>query len=196
MSTSICLPAHILDAAITPRAREVLMLLASQTSVKNPTLWICQAAIAARLRCSVATVARSIKALVEAKLIADTGRLHEGRYKIYHVRWSAEENIKAVSKKITQPVRKLAQAKTRKAAPRPVPTPKRIPVPVEGIQLILPPVAEVEAPPPQTATQSGPSTITPQSILKDSRLAYWADYAHQKHQESLRLHKAILAQLR
>src|SRR5689334_21987799 len=100
MSTLICIPAHILDAAVTPRAREVLMLLASQTSAENPKLWICQRTIAERLRCSPATVARAIAQLAFAKLIAETGKLHQGRYKIYHVRWSSDENMKAVSKKI------------------------------------------------------------------------------------------------
>jgi DNA-binding MarR family transcriptional regulator len=179
MST-ICLPAHILDAAITPRAREVLMLLASHTSAKTPATWICQATMAARLRCSVATIARSIQRLIEAKLIAETGQLHEGRYKFYHVRWSIDENIKAASKKITKPVRKVAISKPTVRAN-----------PVEGIQLILPPVIERESPPPAPL-----STISPQTIIKDSRIAYFAEIAHKRHQENLQRHKAILAQLR
>jgi len=194
MSSSICLPAHILDAHISPRAREVLMLLASQTSVENPTLWICQPTLASRLRCSVSTIARALTKLVEAKLIAETGELHEGRYKFYHVRWSMDENIKASDGK-TNPVRKVAV--TKKVA-RPVPTPKPIPKPIEGIQLIMPPVSEVEVAVPASVAPplTGPSTITPQSILKDSRLAYYADVARQKHAESLKLHQEILRQLR
>jgi len=190
MSSTICLPAHILDAAITPRAREVLMLLASQTSAQNPTTWICQATIAARLRCSVATVARAIQKLIEAKLIAETGQLHEGRYKFYHVRWNADENIKAVSKKIANPVRKVMAAK---ATSRIVPTPKPIPRPIEGIQLILPPVVDValEAPPPQQ-----PSTLTPQTVLKDSRIAYYAEIGRKRHEENLRRYQEYLRQLR
>lgn len=108
---TICLPAHILDADITPRAREVLMLLASQTNAESPALWICQKTIAARLRCSVATIARTIPRLVAAKLIAETGKLHDGKYKFYHVRWSSDENLKAVSKKITKPVKKVITEK-------------------------------------------------------------------------------------
>src|SRR4029079_175244 len=107
--STVCLPAHILDAHITPRAREVLMLLASQTSAKEPALWICQSTIAQRLRCSAVTVARAIQKLIEAKLVAETGQLHQGRYKFYHVRWTCDENIKSVSKKFTKPIRKVVQ---------------------------------------------------------------------------------------
>src|SRR5689334_25333281 len=92
---TICLPAHILDANISPRAREVLMLLASQTTAENPTLWVCHAAIAERLHCSPVTVKRAIQKLVEAKLIVETGDLHERRFKFYGVRWSLSQ--KAVS---------------------------------------------------------------------------------------------------
>lgn len=177
MTTStICLPTHILDAHITPRAREVLMLLASQTTSESPSLSICQSETAARLRCSTATVARAIKQLIEAKLIADTGHLHEGRYKIYHVRWSSDENLKAVSKKFKKPVRKVAAA-----------------MPFEGTQLVLPPVAEVETAPPPKAPIS---TLTPQTLIKGSRIAHFAEIARQQHAENLRLHQAILRELR
>jgi len=191
MLSSIRLPAHILDAHISPRAREVLMLMASQTSPESPTTWICQATIGARLRCSVATVARAIQKLIEAKLIAETGRLQEGRYKIYHVRWNGDENMKAVSKKIRGPVLKVGATKPKKSVP--VPVPKRIQVPVEGIQLILPPVVEVEAP---AMPLPGPSTLTPQTIHKDSRIAYYADLARKQHEESLRLYKTALLSMR
>jgi|GEM_PF-6038427 len=53
---TICIPAHILDANISPRSREMLMLLASQTTEENPTLWVCNAAIAEKLRCSPVTI--------------------------------------------------------------------------------------------------------------------------------------------
>jgi DNA-binding MarR family transcriptional regulator len=219
--STICLPAHILDAPISPRAREVLMLLASQTSAESPALWICQATIAARLRCSPATVARAIQKLIEAKLIAETGRLHEGRYKFYHVRWSGDEDIKAASKKITKPIRKVVAPKTTNPASKPF----------EGIQLILPPVEAIdevrlcsEFPlgkypqgalrgsegfdeeqsrknPPTPFSKGGestlpPSTITPQTILKDSRIAFYAEIARKRHQESQRLHQSVLQSLR
>jgi DNA-binding MarR family transcriptional regulator len=188
MSTSICLPAHILDAQITPRAREVLMMLASQTSAENPALWICQSTIAERLRCSVATVARAIQKLLEEKLIAETGKLHEGRYKFYHVCWSIKEKIKAIAKKITKPIRKII------AKVMPKPTLK----PIEAIQLVLPPVTHLEAVPPPALSPppSGPSTMTPQTILKDSRIAYFAEIARQRHAENLKIHKAMLLAMR
>lgn len=175
MSTSICLPAHILDAHITPRAREVLMLLASQTSAKSPTLWICQAALAKRLRCSVATIARSIQKLLEAKLIAETGRLHEGRYKYYHVRWSKDENIKAASKKITKPIRKVLVSSPLEKKNPPSPLFQR---------------GNFEDEP------ASPLTLTPQSILKDSRIAYFAEMARKRYEENRRMHQATLASLR
>jgi DNA-binding MarR family transcriptional regulator len=178
-------------------------------------LWLCQATIAARLRCSPATVARAIQKLIEAKLIAETGQLHQGRYKFYQVRWSQDENIKAASKKITKPIRKVVALKTSKPAP----------MPVEGVQLILPPVEAVdevrlcsEFPlrkrgrggfgeeqsrknPPTPFSKGGestlsPSTVSPQAILKDSRIAYYAEIARKRHQESQRLHQSMLLSLR
>jgi DNA-binding MarR family transcriptional regulator len=187
MATLICLPAHILDAAITPRAREVLMLLASQTSAESPALWICQSTIAKRLRCSVSTVARAIAALIEAKLIAETGRLHEGRYKFYHVRWKVEENIKAASKKITKPIRKVVANKV-----------KPVSSPIEGVQLILPPVADelfVAPLPPMPEASTLSSTYVPQAT-NDSRIAYYAEIARKRHQENRQLHKSMMLSLR
>jgi DNA-binding MarR family transcriptional regulator len=199
MSTLICLPAHILDAPITPRAREVLMLLASQTSAQSPALWICQARIAARLRCSPVTVARAIQQLVRAKLMAETGQLHQGRYKFYHVRWSGEENIKAVSKKITKPIRKVVAPKITKPAA----------MPIEGVQLTLPPMAQEISPPLEKGVggffpganvepppSAAPLNLTSQAFLKDSRIAYYAEIARKRHQESQRLHQSILTSLR
>ena len=193
--STICLPAHILDAHITPRAREVLMLLASQSSAKEPALWICQAAISQRLRCSVATVARAIQKLIEAKLIAETGQLRQGRYKFYHVRWGFDENIKAASKKFTRPIRKVEQPRVRKPAS----------TPFEGVQLVLPPVADVEAeaapaitpptwsPTPPPPPPLPPPTLTPIAAVNNSRIAYHSEIARKKHLENLRLHQSMLA---
>lgn len=169
MSTSksqatICLPAHVLEADISPRAREVLMLLASQTTADNPTLWVCHSAITERLRCSPVTVKRAIQKLVEAKLIVETGDLHERRFKFYRVKWSLSEN--AVSSCVARlPERKnvvtpACAGMTKKESLKPT---APIPPPHPGVDNL--------------------------AMLKDSRIAYWAEVARQKHEENLRRYR-------
>jgi hypothetical protein len=151
--------------------------------------------------------------LIEAKLIADTGRLHEGRYKVYHVRWSSEENIKAASKKIKKPIRKVAALKE---TPLPDPLPKgargnsgeaRSSDDAKGksgdwSQLTLPPIVEVGTPPACATLREArpsaplPSTLTPSAILKDNRIAYFAEIAKQRHQENRQLHRSMMLSLR
>lgn len=133
MSTSqspvtIRLPAHILDAHISPRAREVLMLLASQTTEQDPTVWVCHAAIAERLRCSAITVKRAIQKLVEAKLIDETGDLHERKYKFYCVKWCLNEKP---TKKAPNPV-PANIAKPVPAPQPPMPTLNQMPISDQG----------------------------------------------------------------
>lgn len=178
---TICLPAHILDANISPRAREVLMLLASQTTVENPTLWVCHAAIAEKLRCSPVTVKRSIQKLVEAKLIVETGDLHERKFKFYRVEWKLNE-------------KKVSKCVARK---KPVPS---LPVQRGNPEIMASHGLHIEGfhsrsdgPAP---TSSHPS-VDLTAMLKDSRIAYWADIYRQQHEENLRRYQMevrILAQ--
>jgi hypothetical protein len=159
--------------------------------------------MAERLRCSPVTVARAIQKLIDAKLIAETGQLHQGRYKFYHVRWGRDENIKAASKKITKPVRKVEQPKfpLRKRGPEGFDeeqSQKNPPTPFsKGGESTSSPVAdELSAPSPTLPPLPPPSTIMPQAILKDSRIAYYAEIARKRHQENRQLHQSILLSLR
>lgn len=158
---TICLPAHILDADISPRAREVLMLLASQATAQNPTLWVCHAAIAEKLRCSPVTVKRAIQKLVEAKLIVETGDLHERRFKFYRVKWSLNE-------KACVPAKKKEKAIAAKLVS---------PEPARPIQKALP-IDHITSPRPQSENQ------TP--LPQDSLFAQYYERARQRHQEILR----------
>jgi hypothetical protein len=80
-------PMHILHADISSRAREVWMMLALNCSPEKPYAWARQASVAESLRCSTDTVGRALKKLIKAGLIAETGRWHWGRYKIYQIAW-------------------------------------------------------------------------------------------------------------
>lgn len=169
---TICLPAHILDANVSPRAREVLMLLASQTTIEHPAVWVCHAAIAEKLRCSPITVKRAIQKLVETKLVVETGDLHERRFKFYRVRWSLNE--KAVSKCVVR-------AKKLEPAPAKVET-------TPSIQPIERPKPTPTLKPTEHALPRHPG-IDQAAFLKDSRIAYWAEVARQKHQENLQRYR-------
>jgi hypothetical protein len=81
-------PMTILKAKISPRAREVWMILASNCSPEKPFAWARQASVAEDLNCSTDTVGRALKKLIKAGLIAETGRWHWGRYKIYEIAWT------------------------------------------------------------------------------------------------------------
>ena len=167
--TTICLPAHILDAHISPRAREVLMLLASQTTAQSPTVWVCHAAIAGKLRCSAITVKRAIQKLVEAKLIDETGDLHERHYKFYRVRWS----LKVVTPAKGAPCAGMTKKKPRSAPMEsPEPTPKTTEI----------------APPPHPA-------IDHAALLKHKDIAYFAKVAQEIHQENLQRYRMDLLSL-
>lgn len=169
----ICLPAHILDANISPRSRELLMLLASQTTEENPTLWVCHDAIAERLRCSAVTVKRALQKLVEAKLIVETDDLHERRFKFYRVRWSLNEK-KTVSSCV---VKKKAVAPAEGAHPA-----KGAPCKGAGMteKQLLKPTQPASIPHPG---------VNHVEMLKDNRIAYWAEIARQKHEENLRRYR-------
>jgi len=176
---TICLPAHILDANISPRAREVLMLLASQTTIEHPAAWVCHAAIAEKLRCSPITVKRAIQKLIEANLIVETGDLHERRYKFYRVRWS----LKVVAQAKARVQIKRADAK------EPMPAPSQD-APSAGMTTLERAPAHVPPPPP-----SSHPGVDHAAMLKDSRIAYWAEVARQKHQENLQRYKMFLLSL-
>lgn len=183
---TICLPAHILDADISPRAREVLMLLASQTTAENPMVWVCSAATAERLRCSPVTVKRAIQRLIEAKLIVETGDFHERRYKFYRVKWSLNDKLESKTRKkstVTPRVQKTegqdwipaSDGMTEKESR---PAPQRAPKPTEHVPPHHPGVDHA-------------------AMLKDDRIAYWAEVARQKHEENLkryRMEKLMLEQ--
>lgn len=178
----ICLPAHILDANISPRAREVLMLLASQTTAENPTVWVCHAAIAEKLRCSPVTVKRSIQKLVEAKLITETGDLHERRFKFYRVKWGLNS---------VTPAKAGVQKKNGK---------DWMPAPSQGAPSACMTMKKAKpAPKPKPTEEAPPSHpgVDLSAMLKDSRIAYWADIYGQQHEENLRRYQMearILAQ--
>lgn len=155
---TICLPAHILNARISPRAREVLMLLASQTTAQSPTLWVCHGAIAKKLHCSPITVKRAIEKLAESSLIVETGDLHERRYKFYRVRWSLDEQVAVAPK---------AKKKETKQEPTLRPTLEHFE------QLTLPPV-EIDMTPDRSI------------IPNDSLIARHMAMAQQRNQEILR----------
>lgn len=194
MSTSkspstICLPAHILDAHISPRAREVLMVLASQTTADNPTLWVCHAAIAKRLRCSPVTVKRAIQKLVEGKLIVETGDLHERRFKFYRVKWNVNE------KKAS---RCVARAPNRKNIVTPAQvgvqhtsTKDWMPAPSQGA--LCAGMTEKESLKPTQPLPPPHPGVDHLAMLKDSRIAYWAEVARQKHEENLRRYRMEVA---
>jgi len=161
------------------------MLLASQTTPENPTLWVCHAAIAERLRCSPVTVKRAIQKLVEAKLIVETGDLHERRFKFYRVRWTLSIVAPALAEV------KPCAGKTKKK-PRPVPLtveefkPKR-----ENLD----PIEKPKRTPALKLTEHAPPShpgVDHVELLKDSRIAYWAEVARQKHQENLQRYRIEL----
>lgn len=175
---TLCLPAHILDAHISPRAREVLMLLASQTTEQIPMVWVCHVAIAEKLRCSAITVKRAIQKLVEARLIDETGDLHERRYKFYRVKWTLSEKKVAPLAKAKKVVRRVSSCTLRTShttESKPEHEPILPPVPTEQIS---------PASPPQRPNLI--STADQLSMLKDPTLARCAELAHQRHLEYLR----------
>jgi len=203
MSTSkspahICLPAHILDANISPRAREVLMLLASQTNERNPTLWVCHAAIAENLRCSPVTVKRAIQKLVEANLIVETGDLHERRFKFYRIRWSLNAVMQA---RAVEP--DPASLRPRASAAGSNPDPKvdcvtTFAMTVSSPQSVCQQKVVVnhepcsgtkikEKPKPESLINEQPRVSNSQSLMpKDSLFAQYYERAQQRHQEYLR----------
>lgn len=160
---TFCIPAHILDANISPRAREVLMLLASQTTAQHPATWVRHAAIAERLRCSAVTVKRAIQKLVEAKLIDETGDLHERRYKFYRVRWSLKEK---------RTVSRCVMSK-KEAKPRPVKLEEPKFTQIEHPELTEKPKRSSILKPTEAAPIPHPG-VNHVELLKDSRIAYWA----------------------
>lgn len=83
----VMVPYHIVIAPITPRAREVWILIASNGSPEKPEVWVRQPALAEKLRCSTDVIGRAIQELKRARLLFETGRLQQGRHKIYHVNW-------------------------------------------------------------------------------------------------------------
>lgn len=184
---TICLPAHILDAHVSPRAREVLMLLASQTTAQSPTVWVCHAAIAEKLRCSSVTVKRAIQKLVEAKLIDETGDLHERKYKFYRVKWSLNE----------QPLAKVVAPKKRKLTPELQHS--SLPSNTSSLRAQRgdPEVLDCHGPHPEGFRTRTDEPIPPPRpnliptadqllMLKDPTLAHYAEVAHQRHLDYLR----------
>jgi predicted transcriptional regulator len=124
-------PMHILHADISSRAREVWMMLALNCSPEKPFAWARQASVAESLRCSTDTVGRALKKLIKAGLIAETGRWHWGRYKIYQIAWlpvmsvdllsDCDEVILDVEPAPVQKMKKqVAQKQKQKASSRPM----------------------------------------------------------------------------
>ena len=166
------------------------MLLASQTTAANPTVWVCHAAIAERLRCSTITVKRAIQKLVEAKLIVETGDLHERRYKFYRIRWALDERVMAPQTKRKKVVTK-AQAFNRQAVVRRKDDKDWMPacagMTKEADEPIAPPTLTEHVPAPPAPPLRNPIPTADQlSMLKDSTLAHYAELARQKHLEYLR----------
>ena len=163
------------------------MLLASQTTAENPTLWVCHAAIAKKLRCSPITVKRSIQKLVDAKLIVETGDLHERRFKFYRVRWSLTDNRPVTrAKKVATTAKKVvtpAQAGVQR-----IDVEDWMPAPSQGG-----PYAGMTkkkpAPKPTESTPPPHPGIDLSVMLKDSRIAHWAEIARQKHEENLKRYR-------
>lgn len=177
---TICLPAHILDAHISPRAREVLMLLASQTTIEHPTVYVCHATIAERLRCSAITVKRAIQKLIEAKLIVETDDLHDRRYKFYRVRWSLNEK-----KAVTPAKAGVQKAKSKDWMPACAG--------MTDVSMTDAGMTKRESAPKPTAPLPPPHPgVDHLALLKDSRIAYWAEVARQKHQENLKRYRMEL----
>jgi hypothetical protein len=123
-------PMHILHADISSRAREVWMMLALNCSPEKPFAWARQASVAESLRCSTDTVGRALKKLIKAGLIAETGRWHWGRYKIYQIAWlpvmsvdlphdCEEPTIYEAESRPTPKAQKQVQKKMQ-SAPKPV----------------------------------------------------------------------------
>ena|GEM_PF-1122253 len=185
---TICLPAHTLEAEISPRAREVLMLLASQTTPENPTIWVCHAAIAEKLRCSPVTIKRSIQKLVEAKLIVETGDLHERRYKFYRVRWSLNtvtpkrDKVVTPAKAVTPAQAGVQNTEGKDWMPACAGMTKLEPISAKAATEYVPPLS------------SHPG-VDHASMLKDSRIAYWAEVARKKHEENLQRYKMFILSL-
>ena len=153
------------------------MLLASQTTAANPTVWVCHAAIAERLRCSTITVKRAIQKLVEAKLLDETGDLHERRYKFYRVRWNVAEPKKE------NPIAKVILLKKPTPAPATVEQPKPKAMPVERPA----PIAKPATPPPPR-----PPIPTLEQMPKDGGLAKYVERAQLMHEEYLRRYQIKL----
>jgi hypothetical protein len=119
-------PMHILHADISSRAREVWMMLALNCSPEKPFAWARQASVAESLRCSTDTVGRALKKLIKAGLIAETGRWHWGRYKIYQIAWLPSLSVDLTSDyeepTIPEAEPKPAQRKMNKQVAPKVPT--------------------------------------------------------------------------
>ena len=73
---------------ISSRAREVWTLMAFNGSPEKPEVWVRQPTVAEQLGCSTDTIGRALKELMRKGLIVETGRWHQGRYKVYRLNWN------------------------------------------------------------------------------------------------------------
>ena len=78
----------VLMAKLSPRAQQVWTLIASNGSPEKPEVWVRQPTVAEQLGCSTDTIGRALKELIRKGLIVETGRWHQGRYKVYRLNWN------------------------------------------------------------------------------------------------------------
>lgn len=84
-------PAHIITAKISPRAKNLWSILALYGTPENPEVWIRLASIANQLDCSIDSVSRALSELLKSKLLIKTSGYYQGRYKIYQLIWEAPQ---------------------------------------------------------------------------------------------------------
>jgi hypothetical protein len=88
-------PTHVRRSGVSPRAQQIWLEVALNSSPEKPYAYIRQGTAAAALNISTDTVGRALKELVQAGLLVETGRYFCGRYKFYIVMWTAHtlENL-------------------------------------------------------------------------------------------------------
>ena len=81
------IPHHIITAKISPRAKELWIFLAMESSPEKPGISFSNKAVAERLGCSPSTIARAKKALNDAGLLLATEQKNLCGFQVYQLVW-------------------------------------------------------------------------------------------------------------
>ncbi|HLF67008.1 MAG TPA: hypothetical protein VI522_05255 [Gammaproteobacteria bacterium] len=85
----------VMMAKVSPRAQQVWTQIALNGSPEKPDVWVRQPTVAEQLNCSTDTIGRALRELMRSGLIIETGKLHQGRYKIYRLNWNPAKREEA-----------------------------------------------------------------------------------------------------